>query len=232
MQKILGVDKILVYDLGCSENIKSVFRHYVIEGLLEVQPYSLPGHIPSNPNRGFIGPQIQPQFSHDKHLTVLDCHQRLGGYDYILAADFDELTIPKEEFTLKQLLKNLRKENPRAAGFYFYVQFHLEEWGRYRNDTDIFFQQYVTSGKPKWECEKYIYIPSRVYTARIHSFNNMGQYTSVYVKPEIATIHHYRKCPQGWSDCNPEVMVDNQITKYEAMHTKNTHIVLQKLNLK
>ncbi|XP_050398560.1 uncharacterized protein LOC126816285 isoform X1 [Patella vulgata] len=231
MQKMLGVDKILVFDLACGDDIKTVFRHYVDEGLLEVQPYSLPGKMPGSVQRGFVN-RVYPQVSHDEALTILDCHQRLGGYQYLMAADFDEITIPKHFLTLKQLLKNLTSENPTAAGFYFYVQFHLENWGRYRNDTDIFFQQHLRSAKPRWECEKYIYLPSRVVTAIFHSFTPVSSFTYIYVKPEVAAIHHYRQCPQGWTNCYPEIIVDKQVMKYEKLHTKNTHEVLKKLNMK
>ncbi|KAK6177900.1 hypothetical protein SNE40_012772 [Patella caerulea] len=231
MQKILGVDKILVFDLACGDDVKTVFKHYVDEGLLEVQPYSLPGKMPGSVQRSFVN-RVKPQDSHDETLTILDCHQRLGGYKYLMAADFDEITIPTNFSTLKQLLKNQTSENPRAAGFYFHVQFHLENWGRYRNDTDMFFQQYLRSTKPRWECQKYIYLPSRVVSAIVHYFTPISYFPNVYVKPEVAVIHHYRQCPQGWSNCYPEIIVDKQIMKYEKIHSKNTHEVLKKLNMK
>ncbi|XP_050397543.2 uncharacterized protein LOC126815703 [Patella vulgata] len=233
MQMILGVDKIVVFDLDCPEQIKSVFKHYIDEGLLEVIPYSLPGKVPGYSHRGFrLKEQVYPQFSHDKHITVLDCHQRLGGYGYVLAADFDEIIIPSHHFTLKQLLQNLTSESPNAAGFYFHVQFHLENWGRVRTDSDIYFQQYLKSTKPRWECEKYIYIPSRTKSTTIHSFQPRYPFSKNYVDIKEATIHHYRQCPLGWNNCYPKVITDKQVSKYEELHTANTFKVFHKLNIK
>ncbi|CAL1530148.1 unnamed protein product, partial [Lymnaea stagnalis] len=103
MQRTLGVDKVLIYDLGNPDNLTRVFRYYQNLGFLDVQPYELPG---KPKNRTFSKPlEHWDQYDEDQTMAVLDCRQRMGGYDYIISHDLDEMIIPRKYVTLQTLFE-------------------------------------------------------------------------------------------------------------------------------
>lgn len=103
VQRILGVDKILIYDLGNPQNLTRVFKYYQNLGILDLQPYELPGY----PRNRSLKEEFKKnvQFKHDEIMAILECRQRMGGYDYIMSHDLDEFIIPRKNITLKELLK-------------------------------------------------------------------------------------------------------------------------------
>lgn len=103
VQQILGVDKILIFDLGNTENVSRVFKYYQNTGLLDLQPYELPG---TPVNRTLLGVYTDTaQFHHDESMPVLECRQRMSGYTYVMSHDLDEYIIPRRDISLKQFFK-------------------------------------------------------------------------------------------------------------------------------
>ncbi|ESO83319.1 hypothetical protein LOTGIDRAFT_169341 [Lottia gigantea] len=180
-----------------------------------------------NPERGYTANnRVYPQFYHDEEITVMDCHERLSGYQYILVSNIEDILLPRQHLTVKDLLKNLSESHPQAGGFYFQVQYHVEEWGNDLEVPDSYFQQYLKSTKPTSQFLKYIYIPSRSQSPPDDRFKNISPFHEQYVEPSLATIHHYGKCPEGLKDCFPETMADKTVTKYQKMLLNNTRTVL------
>ncbi|CAG5115940.1 unnamed protein product, partial [Candidula unifasciata] len=103
VQRLLGVDKILIFDLGNPENLTRVFRYYQNQGILDVQPYELPGY---PENRTIWGAATATdQFHHDESMAVLECNQRMSGYTFVMSHDVDEFIIPRQDVTLKQFFQ-------------------------------------------------------------------------------------------------------------------------------
>ena len=64
----------------------------------------------------------------------------------------------------------MTKNHPDAAGFQFHVQFHVTDWAPVDRGEDLSSLRYLDSTPPRWECQKYVYSPSRTSHARTHAF--------------------------------------------------------------
>lgn len=103
LQRMLGVDKVLIFNLGVPEKVYRVFRYYQEIGVLDLQPYELPGH---PPNRTLMEiAKTSMQFHNDESMPVLECRQRMSGYSYVISHDLDEFIIPRMDVDLKEFFK-------------------------------------------------------------------------------------------------------------------------------
>ncbi|XP_059156805.1 uncharacterized protein LOC131941540 [Physella acuta] len=126
MQKLLGVDKILIYDLGNPKGLTRVFRHYQQEGILDLQPYELPGE----PETRSLTEAYKhtAQFNYDETLAVLECRHRMAGYDYVISHDMDEMIIPRQAVNLKTFFQEKWSQHPTASALFFHTEFFLTTW--------------------------------------------------------------------------------------------------------
>ncbi|CAG5118845.1 unnamed protein product [Candidula unifasciata] len=220
VQRLLGVDKILIFDLGNPETIKRVFRYYQNLGILDLQPYELPGE---PQNRSLADKFIHTeQFDHDETMPVLECRQRLAGYDYIMGHDADEFIIPRQNVTLKEFLKEQMQKEPNAAGFYFYTQFFVTTWGPTNPEEDLIVKRYRKSTEPLWRAYKYVYQPSRVKSAMTHEFfATSEQFNRPKVATSEAVLHHYRRCPtETLGDCTGTTIIDDTMTRFHDLEQR------------
>ncbi|XP_059143255.1 uncharacterized protein LOC131930689 [Physella acuta] len=216
MQKILGVDKILVYNLGIPDHIFRVFRFYQFEGIIEIQPYELPGE-PEGRNLSEAFKRT-PQFLHDETLAVVECRLRMAGYDYIISHDLDELIIPRENISIKQFLQHQTAKHPDAASFFFHTEFFITTWEPTNPEEDLMIKRYRKTTVPRWECYKYVYLSNRVVTSVTHAVYVIPPYKNVRVPPGDAVLHHYRQCPEDtWKTCTVPSTVDDVMTRYPGV---------------
>jgi len=96
MLKILGVDHVVVYDIGVFATARRVFEHYVREGFLDFRKTVLfDSHEP---------------YHHKLHCspTINDClYRNMHAYNYIVVIDFDEMIVPigqEPRMTLRKLI--------------------------------------------------------------------------------------------------------------------------------
>ncbi|KAK7502517.1 hypothetical protein BaRGS_00006092 [Batillaria attramentaria] len=213
VQRLLGVDHVQLMDLDNPEPIQKVFRYYSDMGFLELLPYELPG--PPYGRGLHESTRVFDQFFHDEALPILDCRRRLADYTYIMGVDMDEVLIPAKNQDLKAFLKEQLQSHPNAAGFFFWAQFFLYEWGPVNKDSDVTMFRYLNSTQPRWECYKYIYLTQRVKHATTHTITPVSPYGQYTVPKEEATLHHYRHCPKGWKTCNPPRITDRSILRFK-----------------
>ncbi|CAL1543241.1 unnamed protein product [Lymnaea stagnalis] len=216
MQRLLGVDKILIYDLGNQESINTVFRYYRKLGILDVQPYELPG-TPKDRSlkEGF---KRTPQFVQDETMAVLECRHRMGGYSYVLSHDLDEMVIPRENISIKTLLEESLALYPNAAGFYFFTEFFILTWGPTHPDERLMVKRYRKTREPRWECYKYVYVTDRVISMLTHEIFPKDSYTTEVLPPDDVILHHYRQCPSDtWGTCSVTTRIDDVMVRYRDL---------------
>ncbi|CAL1530149.1 unnamed protein product [Lymnaea stagnalis] len=217
IQRILGVDKVLIYDLDTSENVSRVFRYYQQLGILDLQPYELPGK-PKNRSLSEAFKHTS-QFNQDESMAVLECRQRMGGYDYVISHDLDEMIIPRDNVDLKTFLQDHVTKYPLAAAFFFYTEFFLTTWPPTNPEEDLMVKRYRQTRVARWECYKYVYLTSRVLASITHVVYPVSkEFNSQQLKPDVAILHHYRQCPEDtWKTCNVESNVDDIMTRYTEL---------------
>lgn len=219
VQRILGVDKVLMYDMGNPENLTRVLRYYRDLGVLDLQPYELPG---SPPNRTLMERDKRTyQFHHDESMAVLECRQRMAGYTYVMSHDVDEFIIPRMDVGLKQFFKEKMEVFQDSAGFYFDAEFFIYNWGPTNPEEDLMLTRYRKATKPHWECTKYVYLPARVLSSTTHSIFPISPYTTYKINADEAVLHHYRRCPDDvWPSCFPETIIDHSMTRFSDLHSR------------
>ncbi|KAH9514944.1 hypothetical protein Btru_021458 [Bulinus truncatus] len=176
MQRELGVDRILIFSLAVDESINRIFRYYQDMGLLEVHPYELPGE----PKRRSLNEAFKRtrQFVQDETMSLLDCKQRMAGYDFVLSHDLDEMVIPRENLSLKPFFKESLSRYPEAAGFYFYTSFFITDWTASNPKQKLIVKSYRKSREPRWESYKFVFIPDRVMSILTHEIFPKQGYTT------------------------------------------------------
>ncbi|XP_046355280.2 uncharacterized protein LOC124134481 [Haliotis rufescens] len=220
IQKLLGVDKILIFDLDNPESIRKIFRYYSKQGILEVQPFELPGRIDGVAYRDLYKHRHDHdgQFGQDESFVLLDCRERLSGYSWVMGIDADETILPRKNVTLKPFIKELTARYPQAAGFHFYIMFHYTSHGKTRNHSSgMEHLEYSRSTPPQWKAYKYFYIPDRVVIPSTHLVNAKAPYTVPRVSPSDGVIHHVRPCHLKESVCFPPgSVIDDSLLRFEA----------------
>ncbi|XP_048237059.1 uncharacterized protein LOC124134422 [Haliotis rufescens] len=220
IQKLLGVDKILIFDLDNPESIRKIFRYYSKQGILDVQPFELPGRIDGVAYRDLYKHRHRHdgQFFQDESFVLLDCRERLSGYSWVMGIDADEIILPRKNVTLKPFIKELTAKHPQAAGFHFYIMFHYTSHGKTRNHSSgMEHLEYSRSTPPQWKAYKYFYIPDRVVIPSTHRVNAKAPYTVPRVSPSDGVIHHVRPCHLNESVCFPPgSVIDDSLLRFEA----------------
>ncbi|GFO17677.1 beta-1,4-galactosyltransferase galt-1 [Plakobranchus ocellatus] len=217
MQRLLGVDKVLIYELNNPENVMRVFKHYQKMGFLDLQPYELPGR----PYNRTMNDKSFYQFHHDESLAVLECRQRMGGYTYVMSHDLDEFIIPRKDIGLKPFFQEKMQQYQDSAGFYFYAEFFVYGWGPTNPEEDMMLTRYRRATQPHWECTKYVFMPARVVSITTHSIFAMSHFSTYKIGPEEAVLHHYRDCPHVWKSCKPDdTIVDDVMLRFRLLYPR------------
>ncbi|KAH9508257.1 hypothetical protein Btru_050626 [Bulinus truncatus] len=216
MQRELGVDRILIFNLGVDDAINRIFRYYQNLGLLEIQPYALPGEPKNrNLNESF---KRTAQFNHDESMSLLDCKQRMSGYDFVLSHDLDEMVIPRDNVSLKTFFKGSLSKHPDAAGFFFDTSFFITDWTPSNPEEKLLVKRYRISREPRWECYKFVYIPERVKSILTHSVFAQQGYNTHRLSQKEVILHHYRRCPADtWGTCNVTTVTDDVMMRYREL---------------
>ncbi|ODM90221.1 hypothetical protein Ocin01_16460 [Orchesella cincta] len=112
--RLLGADKLFLYEFYVDSDIKKVLDYYESKGIIDVKQTTLPGELPNHPQlrhlyiRGKKG---------DKRLTELipynDCILRnMYDYKYVAVLDTDEIIMPKDNnMNWNELIKTVNKED-------------------------------------------------------------------------------------------------------------------------
>ncbi|XP_070178710.1 uncharacterized protein [Littorina saxatilis] len=225
MQRLLGVDKILIYDLNNNKTVRKIFGHYRETGLLDPLPYKLPGR-----NWGRV--MTSKNCFNDRVLSIWDCRLRLAGYDYVMGIDMDEVILPRKALSLKPFFNEQFSKHGQTASLFFNVQFFVEEWGPVNSTAPLIFLQYLNSTSPRRERYKYVYIPSRTHQLQTHTvFSYPGHSGMIFLDPNLATIFHFRKCPREWKSCNPPRITDNNMLRFQDELVPRVQAAMKRVEL-
>nr|CAI5819580.1 unnamed protein product [Callosobruchus analis] len=103
---LLGADKVFFYELQVHPNISKVLRHYEQEGKVQVTPINLAGGQPNAPS--FQHLYLTKKTNHKRQNELIpynDCfYKHMYEYKYIALLDVDEVIMPLEGTTWKELM--------------------------------------------------------------------------------------------------------------------------------
>ncbi|XP_076452505.1 uncharacterized protein LOC143288103 [Babylonia areolata] len=213
MQRLLGVDRIQLFDLNNTDIVHKVFKHYQDSGLLDLLPYKLPGR----PWGRFVlkDGRDWTRYGDDKVLPIWDCRLRLAGFKYVSTVDMDEFIFPRGFTSLKAFLRQQFDKQKIAAVLKFKPVFFLDHWGPVDPNASLMFLRYLNCTDPKNAVIKTAYLPERTHQAHTHNAYPYKPFTAEFVKPETAVVFHYRACKKNWKfSCDGPRNTDRSMLKF------------------
>ncbi|KAH9488017.1 hypothetical protein Btru_067298 [Bulinus truncatus] len=198
--KLVGVSKVLTFYNNINPDSLKVFHYYISTGFLELisyKPRSLKGFIDVT----FTDENSQTrQARQDKTLLVRDCQHRLGGYDYVMTVDFDELPVPIRPYgTINWIIMELLLNFPDASGFRMDPILMPPEWTKPRAGGLYHWQFDVGTYIPPY-CRKWIYLPKRTWLASTHENIPKKGYKTYVIPSTLLHFLHFRSCKSEWHD--------------------------------
>ena len=187
-QKLLKVDKIILYDIdNITTDMNRTILHFISEGILEIQKYLPPASKSDLRDRGQL-------------IQVNDClYRNMYKYQYITFLDPDEIIVPRlhEVKSYAQLIETMILLNSSAAGYRFpNVIFCLKPSETNQVPPDLLsIRKLVRSDFfPYGTWTKVIVNPRRILEMGIHRIEGAlkGYHFPVFVPPSVGALHHYR----------------------------------------
>ncbi|XP_064609497.1 beta-1,4-galactosyltransferase galt-1-like [Liolophura sinensis] len=199
VQRMLGVDLIVVYNHSVSARVGKVLDSMSHHGVVHVIPWELPFD-------AYLGGGYTNIHYFGQLAAVNDCLYRYRSRtQYIINVDMDEYIVPSLEGNLWLWVNKQLTLNPAASAFilksyllYSYLPDHKDYFPTQEAAKKY---QLVTLLKTNRTEEtlpfrirpKYIYDPKRVVSAGIHNiWGHRRNFKSQYIPSDDCTVYHYR----------------------------------------
>ncbi|XP_050292845.1 uncharacterized protein LOC126733555 isoform X2 [Anthonomus grandis grandis] len=203
---LLGADKIFLYELQVHPNITKVLKHYQQEGKVHVTPITLAGILPNAPalQHYFLSKKTNHKRQNEL-IPYNDCfYKHMYEYKYIALLDIDEVIMPLEETSWKDLMdKVLKKAKDEKASY---------------NVRNVYFLDDLIHDHGWFkEIPKYMHMMQHVY--RTKNFTKPGQYVKCFHNTEkVLTLHNHFPLSCLGSSCTSYAVEtgDAQLQHYRA----------------
>ncbi|ENN71839.1 hypothetical protein YQE_11458, partial [Dendroctonus ponderosae] len=208
---LLGADKVFLYQLQVHPNITKILDHYEKEGKVQVTPITLAGVLPNAPalQHYFLSKKTNHKRQNEL-IPYNDCfYKNMYKYKYIALLDIDEVIMPIEGTTWKDLMEN--KVLPKA------LKSNKEERASYNVRNVYFLDDLIHDHGWFKEIPKYMHMLQHVY--RTKNFTKPGQYVKCFHNTEkVLTLHNHFPLSCLGSGCTsyPIETTDAQLQHYRA----------------
>ncbi|XP_034381537.1 uncharacterized protein LOC117725463 [Cyclopterus lumpus] len=117
MYRLLGVDRVVIYNTSCGPDLDRLLRGYVQEGFVEMVPWPIDRHL--NPSRGWLFSQSGGDVHYFGQLTTLnECvYRSMERSRYVLLNDIDEIIMPYRHDNLTAMMDALQRQHPHEGVF-------------------------------------------------------------------------------------------------------------------
>ncbi|CAL4168440.1 unnamed protein product, partial [Meganyctiphanes norvegica] len=241
---LLGIHKVYLYNLNLHPNMSKVLNYYRNRGLVHVTPLTLAGNVPNIPKlqHDFLESKAN-QLLHEK-IPFHDCfYMNMNRYNYIAVLDIDEIILPVNAKSWRELIKDItkRKNNGLYTNFLFRRNIVLDEM-RQTHGYD-------------YSLPSYMYMLQNIYRSKVSErnpktiFNTVNTVVFSTHEPRIclggrcinkrhnvakASVFHYRsRCKKKkQASCNNvEVVNDTRIWNYKDELVQRATATLKLLHL-
>ncbi|XP_065340740.1 uncharacterized protein LOC135940028 [Cloeon dipterum] len=202
MHKILGADKIYIYELQVHPNTTRVLDYYKAQGLVEVTKLALPGSAPNIPDlmELYLSERTFDIQCPLELIQYTDCLlKNMNLFQFIVAVDIDEVILPLKVDNWYDLIYKVAipKNKQRAEGIASFVARNVH----FMDDTDEY--QDWTQGIPK-----YMHMLQNVH--RNVSHTRIGEAIKCFHNTDyvLALHNHYARLCLGSGDYCPDVDFD------------------------
>ncbi|KAL5011842.1 hypothetical protein ScPMuIL_010393 [Solemya velum] len=189
IQKLLGVDMVVMVTVeGLNKEAVDVLEYYRSTGYAHPYPYRT-----RQPSKS-SGWDLVPSYISEQHAFNSYCWHTMKGYTYGSFLDIDEVIVPKNKGTLKNLMVELEK-NQRTGSVTFDQKFFPMDSDSYPMSSGLTtFAKYRYATNPMRVAYKTMYITNR--TAGVngpHFSDNKKGFRRIWSRDTY--FNHYRNCP-------------------------------------
>nr|XP_020442583.1 uncharacterized protein LOC109952071 [Monopterus albus] len=116
MYRLLGVDRVVIYNTSCGPELHRLLQRYTQEGFVEMVPWPIDQHL--NPSRGWLFSKHGGDVHYFGQLTTLKCiYRSMKRSRYVLLNDIDEIIMPYQHNDLMGLMNMFQQQHPDAGVF-------------------------------------------------------------------------------------------------------------------
>ena len=223
MQRIMGVDKVFVYNVSMNADASLVFSHYARQGFVDIL-----SHHP-----------IHDETYMPVSMGLTDCLLRNKfKYDYILALDMDEFIFSEKLNTYQEIIAELFRNGTHKHARVTLGHFLTNDDQKYRGAEPYLktalFRNYNLSGY--YGSGKTFMNPRECFMVQAHKCVTNSQVLDV--DPSVALMHHYKGCSfrEWWvkkqCETSPQLMMKTDIgMKYHNRLRESVHNTFRELKL-
>ncbi|KAF7695148.1 hypothetical protein HF521_006871 [Silurus meridionalis] len=150
MYKLLGVQRVIIYNTSCGSDLEKLLQHYEKEGILEIVPW---------PIDQFLTPSVGWNIALNKGdiqyygqlVTLNECiYRQMYESKYVLLNDIDEIIMPYKYANLTLLMEALQQEHNDVTVFlienHIFPKTQFEESGKFMTGMEKYswYQYYGT----------------------------------------------------------------------------------------
>ncbi|XP_075873919.1 uncharacterized protein LOC142883145 [Nelusetta ayraudi] len=203
MYRLLGVDRVVVYNNSCGPELDRLLRVYSEEGFVEMVPWLIQEHLV--PSHGWQHSASGGDVHYfGQQATLNECiYRSMARSRYVLLNDIDEIIMPYQHDDLMSLMNTLQKQHPNVGVFMIEnhifpknqydpsKKFHLSRWNDVPGVNILEHIYKETPDRHTYHPYKLIVQPKMVEQTSIHEvLKNFGE--RYKVAPEVCRIIHVR----------------------------------------
>uniref|UniRef100_A0A8C5DSW7 Glycosyltransferase family 92 protein n=2 Tax=Gouania willdenowi TaxID=441366 RepID=A0A8C5DSW7_GOUWI len=244
MMKLLGVNRVAVYQTSCNTDTQRVLDYYTETGLVEVIHWSLPRFV--NVSRSWL-PQHGPGDLHyfGQLAALNDCLYRyMYQSTYLAMQDIDELILPQSVDSWVELLPTLERKHGAIHCYKFkcYVfptvalnppSSSGSPQSLWTNTSGVNILEHLHHEPPNSETKsnyKIILDPRAVFSVTVHGTLKPWDQCH-WVDKNVARIYHTR-APKQTNLTKEQLVYDDRLLSYSARLTPAVTAVLRRSNQK
>lgn len=218
LTKILGAQHFMFYAHQIPREIQKVLRYYERIGVATVIPWDLPV-------------KDKAIWYHGQLLAINDClYRSMHKFNYVAFNDIDEFIVPHKHSNWSDMMRYIETTLTRTgidySGYSFQSAFFdplLESSSRVLYDLE---SDLRTKSFSKVRTKVMTRV-DRIHELGIHHISKplVDTYKTLYIEPEVAFLHHYRKCVTDFDPrMNCQVFArDESLSRYIPTLRHNVH---------
>lgn len=119
--RLLGVDKVVIYNTSCGPDLDRLLQSYSKEGFVEMVPWPINQYL--DPSRSWQFSEHDGSVHHFGQLATLhECiYRSMDRSRYVLLHDIDEIIMPYQHSSLAPLMDVLQQQHPDVGYFFRFV---------------------------------------------------------------------------------------------------------------
>jgi hypothetical protein len=190
--RLLGAQKVFLYQLEAHPNITKVLQHYATQGFVELTKLTLPGDQPNLP--GFRHLYLKNRITAKRQNELIpynDClYRNLNTFRYVTLLDIDEVIMPRGHNTWHELMSeveqlSLKEHNYTRASYNVRNVYFLDDLVGLDKSTAKQHEQHREPGIPP-----YMHMLNHVYRSR--NYTKPGQYVKCFHNTErVLSLHNH-----------------------------------------